>query len=193
MHLPPSAQWRLGRSSAHGFLLMLAEAINFFLLFFLQGQTAHSTWWGLLALASALLLHAGLRWWKSPVGVLRWTGREWHWVQAGAVQVGALRWVLDLQTVALVHVGPASGRGASRWLWLERGVQSPAAWTALRRALVASVSEAGRAGDEALAASGATNFSVNYLTGLQMPHLPPSVTTVALNAGTTGFQDSTLR
>lgn len=145
MHLPPAAQWRLGRGRAHAVLLVLAAAIHLLLLVLLWGQVATAAWWGLLALALALVLHAGWRWWKSPVGVLRWTGREWHWMQAGSmqeVQVCALRWVLDLQTVALVHAGAAARSGANRWLWLERGAQSAAAWTALRRALLASANSA---------------------------------------------------
>lgn len=200
MHLPPAAQWRLGRGRAHAALLVLAVALHLLLLFFLRGQVAPAAWWGLLALALALLLHASWRWWKSPVGVLRWTGREWHWMPAGSmqdVQVCVLLWVLDLQTVALVHAGPEGRRGTSRWLWLERGAQSPLAWMALRRALLASAS-ATSAGQETLRAQtlafgGTTNFYVDYLTGSQTPQIEPRTASAAVSAGVNGFQDSTLR
>jgi hypothetical protein len=199
MHLPPAAQWRLGRGRAHAALLVLAAAIHLLLLFFLRGQVAAAAWWGLTALALALLLHASWRWWKSPVGVLRWTGREWHWMPAGAmqdVQVCVLRWVLDLQTVALVHAGAATGSGASRWLWLERGAQNAPAWTALRRALLASSASRNSAGQETLRAQtlafgGTTNFSADYLTGSQTPQIEGRA--AAVSAGANGFQDSTLR
>jgi hypothetical protein len=198
MHLPPAAQWRLGRGRAHAALLVLAVALHLMLLFFLRGQVAPAAWWGLLALALALLLHANWRWWKSPVGVLRWTGREWHWMPARAVQeapVCVLRWVLDLQTVALVHAGPDGGRGTSRWLWLERGAQSPLAWTALRRALLASSTRAGQETLRAqtLAFGGTTILSAHYLSGPQTPQLEPRTASAAVSAGAYGFQDSTLR
>jgi len=197
MHLPPAAQWRLGRGRAHAALLILAAALHLILLFFLRGQVAPAAWWGLLALALALLLHASWRWWKSPVGVLRWTGLEWHWLQAPAVQVCVLRWVLDLQTVALVHSGAAAGSGTSRWLWLERGAQNPLAWMALRRALLASASatSAGQETPHAQAASvgGTTNFSADYLTGSQTPQIERRAASAAVSAGANGFQDSTLR
>ena len=198
MHLPPAAQWRLGRGRAHAVLLVLAAAIHLLLLVFLWGQVAPAAWWGLLALALALVLHAGWRWWKSPVGVLRWTGREWHWMQAGSmqeVQVCALRWVLDLQTVALVHARPEGGSGSSRWLWLERGAQSAAAWTALRRALLASATNTEQETLRAQTAAfgGTTIFSADHLTGPQAPQLEPRRASAARRAGASGFQDSTLR
>lgn len=198
MHLPPSAQWRLGRSRAHGGLLVLMAAINSLLLVFLWGQVAPIAWWALLAQALALLLHALARWWKSPLGTLRWTGREWHWMQAQAVhgvQVCTLRWVLDWQTVALVHVRPEWGIGPSRWLWLERGGQSPAAWTALRRALLSSAISGGQETPRAQTAAfgGTTNFSSDHLTGPQAPHLLRRGASAAVGAGANGLQDSTLR
>jgi len=200
MHLPPAAQWRLGRGRAHAALLILAAALHLLLLSFLWSQVAPAAWWGLLALSLALLLHASWRWWKSPVGMLRWTGREWHWMPAGSmqdVQVCVLRWVLDLQTVALVHSGAAAGSGTSRWLWLERGAQNPLAWMALRRALLASASatSAGQETPHAQAASvgGTTNFSADYLTGSQTPQIELRAASAAVSAGANGFQDSTLR
>ena len=197
MHLPPAAQWRLGRGRAHATLLILAAATHLLLLSFLWSQVAPAAWWGLLALSLAILLNAGWRWWKSPAGVLRWTGREWHWLQATTVQVCALRWVLDLQTVALVHAGPEDGAGTNRWLWLERGAQSPLAWMALRRALLASASatSAGQETPHAQAASvgGTTNFSADYLTGSQTPQIERRAASAAVSAGANGFQDSTLR
>lgn len=192
MHLPPAAQWRLGRGRAHAVLLVLAAAIHLLLLFFLWGQVAPAAWWGLLALALALVLHAGWRWWKSPVGVLRWTGREWHWMPA---PVCALRWVLDLQTVALVRARPEGGSGSSRWLWLERGAQSAAAWTALRRALLASATNTEQETLRAQTAAfgGTTIFSADHLTGPQAPQIEPRRASAARRAGASGFQDSTLR
>ncbi len=202
MHLPPPAQWRHGRSRAHAALLTLAAASYAVLLFFLWHQVDPAAWSGLFVLALVLLLHASWRWWKSPVGVLRWTGREWHWLQSQAVpaaQVCAVRWMLDLQTVALVHAAPQSGSGANRWLWLERGAQSAAAWMALRRAMLANANaNANAAAQETLLAQtavidGATFFSNNYLTGPQMPQLELVGVCATPSAGPNGFQDSTLR
>ena len=198
MHLPPAAQWSIGRGRAHAVVLVLAAVLHLLLLFFLWGQVAPAAWWGLLVLALVLLLHAAWRWWKSPMGVLRWTGSEWHWLQAKLmqeVQVCALRWVLDLQTVALVHAGPEDRTGTSRWLWLERGVQSAAAWTALRRALHASANSAGQETLRAqvAAVSGKTILSADYLTVPQTPQVEPRAASAALSAGANGFQDSTLR
>lgn len=201
MHLAPAAQWRLERGRAHAGLLIVAAAFHFLVLFFLWGQVAASAWWGLLALALALLLHAGWRWWKSPVGVLRWTGQEWQLLSAHlaplawSAQVCTLRWVLDFQTVALVQVGVASGKGTSRWFWLERGAQNLAPWTALRRALVASALNAEREveGGRAGAESGATISFAGYLTGSQVPHLRPRGAPVSTSAGANGFRDSSLR
>jgi hypothetical protein len=198
MHLPPAAQWRLGRGRVHAVLLVLAAAIHLLLLVLLWGQVAPAAWWGLLALALALVLHAGWRWWNSPVGVLRWTGREWHWMPALEVPeapVCALRWALDLQTVALVHARPEGGSGSSRWLWLERGAQSAAAWTALRRALLASATNTEQETLRAQTAAfgGTTIFSADHLTGPQAPQLEPRRASAARRAGASGFQDSTLR
>lgn len=198
MHLPPAASWRIGRGRAHAALLIVMAAFHFLLLFFLRGQVAPAAWWGLLALALALLLHAGWRWWKSPVGVLRWSGREWQWMRTGSmqeVQVCALRWVLDLQTVALVHAGAAGGSGPNRWLWLERGAQSAAAWTALRRGLLTSATSAGQETLRAQMAAfgGTTIISADHLIGLQAPQLEPRRAPSAMGAGASGFQDSTLR
>ena len=198
MHLPPPAQWRVRRGRAHAALLMLAAAIHLLLLFCLRSQVAPTAGSGLLALVVALLLHAGWRWWKSPVGLLRWTGREWHWRQAGSAQdaqVCTLRWVLDLQTVALVHLGAASGSGAHRWLWLERGTHNATAWTALRRALLASATSAGQETLRAQAAAfgGTTIFSIGHLTAPHAPQLEPRGASAAIRAGANGFQDSTLR
>jgi len=195
MDLPPAAQWSIGRGRAHAVVLVLAAVIHLLLLFFLWDQVAPAAWWGLLALALVLLLHASWRWWKSPVGVLRWTGSEWHWLQAPVIQVCALRWVLDLQTVVLVYADPEYGSRASRWLWLERGAQSPLAWSALRRALLASatsrVQETPRA--QATAFSGTTILYADYLSWPQTPQLEPRAVFGAVSAGANGFQDSTLR
>ena len=179
-------------------MLVLASATYLLLFIALWGQVAPAAWRGLLAMAWALLLHAGWRWWKSPLGVLLWTGLEWHWLQGPAVQIGTLRWVLDLQTMALVHFGPKGGSGASCWLWLERGAQSPLAWTALRRALLASATGAASAGQETLraqanAASGKRFSSADYLTGPQTPQLQAGGASADVSAGLNGFQDSILR
>lgn len=198
MHLPPAAQWRLGRGRAHGAVLVLAAAVHITFLFFLRGHVAPAAWWGLLLLALALLLHAGWRWWTSAAGVLRWTGREWRWMSAPAVQdaqMCELHWVLDLQSVALVHVVPAVGAGGHHWLWLERGAQGSATWRALRRALLASSASAVQ---EALhtrtAAFGGTSiFSADYLTGPKAPQLKRRRASATSGAIANGFQDSTLR
>jgi len=194
MHLPPAAQWRLGRSRAHGVVLVLASAIYLLLFFALWGQVVSDAWWGLLAMAWVFLLHAGLRWWKSPAGVLRWTGREWHWLQGPALQVGTLRWVLDLQTMSVVHFGP-SGSGAGCWLWLEHGAQSPSAWSALRRALLASAASAGQETLRAQAsvASGKRFRPADYLIGSRTPQLETVGASSDASAGLNGFQDSILR
>ena len=201
MHLPPPAQWRLGRTRAHAALLMLAAATHFLLLFFVWGQVAPAAWWGLVALSSTLLLQAAWRWWTGPFGALRWTGREWHWLQAQVLldlEICTLRWVLDLQTVALVHARPADGSGSGRWLWLERGAQSAEAWMALRRALLSSANSATSAGLETLhgqtaAFGGTTIFSADHLTGPQAPQIEPRGVPEAIGAGVNGFRDSTLR
>lgn len=204
MHLPPATQWRLGRSRAHGLTLALALALNAALLFFLWGQVAPSAWGGLLLLALVLLLQASWRWWTSFDGVLRWTGKEWQLLPAHlttlvhlapSAQVCTVRWVLDLQTVALVHVGPEFGEGQSRWLWLERGEQELPPWVALRRALVGSALNAQQDGEgrRVGAEGGAIISAVGYLTGSQVPHLRSRGAPAAMSTGANGFRDSTLR
>lgn len=197
MHLPPAAQWQLGRGRVHAAMLIAAAALQFLLLFFLGTHVAPAAWWGLLALASALLLHAGARWWKSPVGVLRWTGQEWQLLQgqqAPSAQVCTLRRVLDFETVVLVCVCPESGKCTCRWLWLELGMRNLPPWMALRRALIASTNATVEAGGWGAGSQGIATISPsNYLSGAQVPHLTPRGASVATSAGAKGFQDSTLR
>lgn len=142
MHLPPSAQWRIGRSKAHLAALMLCSALNATLLIFLWDHLARHAWYALLLSVLILCGHAALRWLHGPVGLLHWTGHQWRWLRqrqtAVSVTPCVLRWVMDFQTVALVQLLPTAGHKTSLWLWLERGAQGSAAWAALRRALVAS-------------------------------------------------------
>jgi hypothetical protein len=195
MHLPPPAHWRLGRSKAHATALALLATLQVFSLLLLLGQMAPTAWWGLLALAFALLLHAVWSWWDSPSGQLRWTGRDWHWMQGQAVQACNLRCVLDGQTFVLLRAAGENGAGPRRWLWLERGEQSGPAWAALRRAIFASAipREPETPYAQAAALGGATMPPASHSIRPQAPQTPGTSATAAVSTGANGLQDLKLR
>jgi hypothetical protein len=195
MHLPPPAQWRLGRSKAHAAILALLALLQGFSLFLLWNSAEPAAWWGLLALALALSLHAGWRWWNSPAGTLRWTGSEWHVMQAQTMQVCSLRWVFDGQAAVLVHSDCAVTLGSKRWFWLERGAQSGPGWTALRRAIFADAAQTGQETPYAQTAApgGATMPVADRPTWLQAPQAKALSATAAMSAGNNGSLNSKLR
>lgn len=102
--------------------------------------------------------------WRTPQVVLAWDGQAWHCRHAamgadgdgnvvveGATdaRVGStVRLHLDLQFFMLISVHSDAG---CQWLWPERR-SAPAAWLALRRAVMASAAHAGSPPDTASSA-----------------------------------------
>jgi len=153
MYLPPSAQWRTGRSKAQAATLALCACANAVSLALLWDHAQRHAWYAMLATVVVLLGHAAARCLYAPVGLLHWTGQDWRWVHERKSSPSHspcdLRWVLDFQTVVLVQLRPSADQKPSTWLWLERGVQGAAPWAALRRALVASTQMEGPPPDDA--------------------------------------------
>ena len=137
MHLPPPAQCSTGRSRAHLGVLLAATLANMVLLTALAGSVQPTAWMGLTGLSITLSACSLLAWWRSPVGVLGWSGNQWSWGTLDRQLLLELHWALDFQFAALVRFQPSLPGGRRRWFWLERGRQNALGWTAMRRALVA--------------------------------------------------------
>lgn len=131
-------------------------ALNALVLAALLPHTAAAGWSLLLVLSGVLCCCAVNSWWRSPSGLLQWTGVVWCWThQAGDVsepvqQACEVRWTMDFQSVVLVHLRPNSGPGAGFWIWPERRTGNSNAWDALRRALLVSHRLSQRAGSLAV-------------------------------------------
>lgn len=152
MHLPPPAQWNKRRGRAHGLAVVFLSVLNASLIFAAHGHVVEIAWWGVLAFSAAISAHAAWRWLRAPVGFLRWTGENWLWSQALGVpnpQACEIRWSLDFQTFVLVQMRLIGVAGPKSWIWLERGDESPLAWLAIRRALVAARESPTQSGAEA--------------------------------------------
>lgn len=133
MHAAPSVTYPVGRSAFAGALLAVI---------WLEGLLACLLWIAASGFgwrqAAGLLLVAGIGahvaafWWRSPQGLLRWTGAGWEWEQGGRVLAGQAQNALDLQARMLLRWRDAEG--GARWIWVER--KSDAShWDALRRAV----------------------------------------------------------
>jgi toxin CptA len=134
MHAAPSVSYPVGRSPFAGALLAglallglaaaCAWALEAFALGWRQGLA-----FAAVGACSGLAL---LAWLRSPVGMLRWNGRDWQWQEGDVSRDGRVEVTVDLQARLLVRW---TGEGASaRWLWLERK-SVPSHWDALRRAV----------------------------------------------------------
>ena len=133
MHAAPSVSYPVGRSR---FALGLIATL------WVAGAAGLVAWWlqvaaaplqVLVATSAALVAGAvALRGWlRSPRGTISWNGEDWTWSAAATGESGVSQPVLDLQRVMLLRWDSA---GATRWFWLERGMQ-PARWDDLRRAV----------------------------------------------------------
>ncbi|MFM6991880.1 MAG: hypothetical protein ACKOWD_11445 [Rhodoferax sp.] len=136
MHLPPAAQVTVGRSKVC-FTFVLGWAWAYACLLLALSEALAPGAWTVLALGClATCALAAWSWWKSPAGVLVWSGRRWAWQTADEHQACELDWRVDFQSLVLVLL--TTQAGARRWLWVERDDQNAAAWPPFRRALVAS-------------------------------------------------------
>jgi toxin CptA len=133
MHGAPSVSYPVGRSLFAGALLMAAWLLG------LAGVIAFA-WHGAsparLAVAAAACIACGCwagAWWRrQEAGLLAWDSAAWSWSAAGpGVEAGAVRVVLDLQSVLLLRW---DAQGRTRWIWVERA-RLPSRWDALRRAV----------------------------------------------------------
>lgn len=88
-------------------------------------------WLGALATLSSAAV-ALLGWRRTPVGLLRWDGQCWQWIEKAASASGNVTPHLDLQDVLLLRF--AATGGTARWLWLECSTDRDN-WRALRRAV----------------------------------------------------------
>lgn len=138
MHSAPTVSYPVGRSRFQGQLMGVLLAL---------GGLAGAGWWSVVdtpgwrqGLFFATLILTGMvavqAWWRSPVVVLAWDGETWRCNGGGVSMVGQVRLHLDLQFCILLCLH--SDDAERLWLWTERRT-APAAWLALRRALVSSV------------------------------------------------------
>lgn len=138
MHAAPSVSHPVGRSAFAGravALAVLAAAAVAAVFTFLSspGWRPLVVWAAVAACGTA----AGLAWWRSPRGELRWDGADWWWAEeGGSVSGGRPEIALDLQSRLLLRW---AGEGGVRWLWLERASDA-SHWDALRRAVYSRAS-----------------------------------------------------
>lgn len=150
MHNAPAVSYPVGRSRFQGQWLGGLTTL---------GCLAGVWWWsvvdtpgwrqGLYFVVLLLTVVASFRaWWRSPSGVLAWDGEAWRF---GGTYGGKVRLHLDLQFCMLLCL-QSDAEGAGRlWLWPERRT-APAAWLALRRAVMSSATDrVVRSGAEAAA------------------------------------------
>jgi toxin CptA len=132
MHSAPSVTYPVGRSPFAGVLLLviwLATAVAFVCWWMGGGSGSRLGAAALLWLATGLW--AARQWWRSPKGAVAWNGESWNWAAGEPGDNGVLEVSLDLQRSMLVRW---DGKGASRWLWLERASRAER-WDDLRRAV----------------------------------------------------------
>lgn len=140
MHTAPAVSYPVGRSH-----LQVAAYLGVWLL----GGCAGMAWslqserlaWGqglylLFWLVSGFVLMRDLR--RTPRGVLRWDGQQWHWAAGRQEYLGQAWMRLDLQSHCLVEFRPE--RGSTLWLWPQRSADA-VNWHALRRALSAPLAQ----------------------------------------------------
>ena len=140
MHEAPALAFQVGRSRAHGFLLILLAGLGLLAgvswLYPLDAVGWRQALFGITFLI--LLVIAVRQWLHWPSGELMWDGHVWRWrgmSQWAMDRVqGALQHHLDWQTGLLLSLRSESGKRI--WLWAERGDDSQQ-WEVLRRAVFA--------------------------------------------------------
>ncbi|MDD5030252.1 MAG: hypothetical protein PHH58_12250 [Rhodoferax sp.] len=136
MQHAPAVQYPVGRSRFHLVLIVLLGSLGALALSgWLSAQDdlyawQAASWTGWLATTA----WASVKWWRTPVGELAWSGNGWSWTQQGQANAVLLQVELDLQQTLLLRLLQPARH--ARWLWLERSRQ-PTQWLALRRALFA--------------------------------------------------------
>jgi len=136
MHNAPAVSYPVGRSYFHAALVacVVVASAAILLVWTVQSDAwlaRHTVAWLVWLLC---LFFAALGWWRSPQGVLRFTGDSWQWVDPAQTQQVTLVVQLDWQQTLLVRTSDAQSR--VRWLWLARSRQ-PQRWLDLRRAVFA--------------------------------------------------------
>ena len=184
MHLPPAAQVVTGRSRSHLYFLVGWAVVYVCVFAALSGSIAPLELTGIMLVCTAIGTHAAWRWWRSPSGILAWTGRQWIWKQQ-TKQECTVRWAVDLQTIVLLKL--KTKQGQRQWLWVERGANSAASWLAFRRALVAGNKVLDENGDDD------ADFSSDYLIPAQQPHIQAGSAAHSVIRRIPGIQNSTER
>ena len=136
MDLPPAITWDVRPVRWHALVLAalaLCACLVFIGLCVFQGWGASSLVLLLALLVSVLMAVTGLL--RAASGQLSWDGARWHWWGAQKAAVLDLACVLDLQNQMLLQI--RLEQGTRLCLWLERQGDG-VAWSALRRAIVAS-------------------------------------------------------
>ena len=136
MHGPPAVACRFNRSPQPALLLVFVGSLTVFMMGLLCFQTFAWPWIALVLLALSLNANAWSHWWKSPEGLLQWSGEQWHWTGWSLSPRCSVQWVYDFQTWGLVKIENENRQ--SQWLWLHQGSAGDETWQAIRRALLAS-------------------------------------------------------
>ena len=126
----------MGRSFGVGIFVLCLHSLAalVILLWWVQAPALGGRHWAGLVVMAIAGVCSELHWWRSPVGVLRWDGQQWHWL-CGSVSESLEPPVvcLDLQRYMLLQVRIGGGRRL--WLHLEQGA-FPQRWLDLRRAYI---------------------------------------------------------
>ncbi|MDI1268435.1 MAG: hypothetical protein PSV40_04950 [Polaromonas sp.] len=137
MHNAPPVTYPLGRSHFQGVAVLglwLAGA-GVLALWWRAAPAADWRLWTALAAVLAAGVAAGWAWLHSPVGQLRWDGKDWRWESQGyqsGTPVRDLTVALDLQRTMLLRL--ENQDHATLWLWAGHSTQ-PERWLDLRRAV----------------------------------------------------------
>lgn len=142
MHSAPAVSYPVGRSRFQAQLVSVLAMLGG-LTGLAWSLTADAPGWRQGVFFGVLLLVCGFSLWswlRSPAGLLAWDGEAWRFSVDQRVFHGNLRLHLDLQFCMLL--GFRSDEAGWLWLWPERRT-APAAWLALRRAVVANAEARG--------------------------------------------------
>lgn len=135
MHRAPAVIFSVTKSRWHLYLIVwltLLAVMSVGVFVYTQPTSDGLAWMPVVA-SPVTIAVALVAWHNSPVGLLHWDGRSWHWSGFAAAQACSLSLLLDFQKVVLVSLKRPGMQPV--WLWLQ-AAPGDLSWIAVRRAIV---------------------------------------------------------